>query len=72
MPFRRCRSEPQTVVPVTLRITSRASRIFGLGVSTDWVSVIQGWSFGRLLISTLPLPCQVNAFIISFWSPIVS
>lgn len=34
IPWRRCRSLPQTVEPVTLRITSRSSMIFGFGTST--------------------------------------
>src|SRR5690242_3939802 len=33
-PCSRCRSLPHTVEPVTLRMTSRGSRILGLGVST--------------------------------------
>lgn len=54
VPWRRCRSLPQTVVPVTLRMTSRSSMIFGFGTSTT---------------STFCFPCHARAFMVSFASP---
>ena len=49
-PCSRCRSEPHTVLPVTLRMTSRGSMTRGLGTSSTL---------------TVPLPCQTSACMVA-------